>query len=266
MLAARSSTSQRASRIQRILPSPRLRRPSTPTHLGQPRLLLQSQTLRSIRLKLSLTDLNRTLLVIPCSGDKAPGAVRTVGPSVLHHLPSAIAEKLSAARLRVAPVAQVDERSTLPAWQRYSGRLYSVAPSALRDAISAGVHMLIISGGYGLVLATEPIGDYDRQFRPGDWPGGLVSRCLAAYAEHIDLASVFVIAGRSTSYAAVVRGVRWPASVRSAVLISPDHRNGGAQAIVPEAAGEAVRELWNARILEHWRSSRGIPLRVERLR
>ena len=215
---------------------------------------------------LALTDLSRTLLVIPCSGEKAPAAVQTVGPNVLHYLPTAMAEELSAARLRVAPAARVDGRTTLPAWERYSGRLYSVASSALHDAISAGVHLLIISGGYGLVLAAEPVGYYNREFHPGDWPGGLVSRCLAAYAEHFDLASAFALAGRSTNYADVVRRVRWPASVRSAVLISPDHRSGGAQAIVPAAMGEAFRELWNAHIPENWRSSRGIPLRVERLR
>jgi hypothetical protein len=154
----------------------------------------------------------------------------------------------------------------VPAWRRYAGGFYSVASPVLRDATAKGAHVLILSGGYGVVLATEPIGDYDRPFHSGDWPDLLVSGCLAAYAERFELASVIAIAARSTNYAAAIRRVRWPANIGSRVLISPHHIGGGAQAVVPRAAGEAFRELWRGGVADGWRDSNGTPMSVEQLR
>jgi hypothetical protein len=215
---------------------------------------------------LKLADQRRTLFVITCSKAKAAATEQSIGPSILDRLPADIADELAATRHRIAPLARINERSTVPAWRRYAGGFYGLASPVLRDAAGDGAHVLILSGGYGVVLATEPIGDYDRPFHPGDWPDLLVPRCLAAYAERFDLASVVAVAARSTNYAAAIRRVRWPANVGTRVLISPDHAGGGAQAVVPRAAGEAFRELWRGGLTDRWRDSKGTPMRVEQLR
>lgn len=216
--------------------------------------------------KVEVAEASRALFVITCSKVKVDTTERLIGPSILDYLPAELANELAAARRRVAPLARINERSMVPAWRRYAGGFYGLGSPVLRDATASGAHVLILSGGYGVVLAVEPIGDYDRAFRSGDWPHLLVSRCLAAYAERFELASVFAIAARSTGYAAAIRRVRWPATIASGVLISPDHSGGGAQAVVSRAAGEAFRELWRGRVSDGWRDSSGTPLRVEQLR
>jgi len=58
----------------------------------------------------------------------------------------------------------------MPAWQRYQGRLYQAARPALGNYVASGGELIIISGGYGAILGTELIGEYDRLFGSADWP------------------------------------------------------------------------------------------------
>jgi hypothetical protein len=96
-----------------------------------------------------------------------------------------------------------------------------------RTPSSAGAYLLIVSGGYGVVLADEPIGYYNREYQPGDWPDSIVRRALAAYADRWALSSVVAIAGHSTQYAKAIRRVRSPGAVAGAVLVSPAHQGAG---------------------------------------
>jgi hypothetical protein len=120
---------------------------------------------------------DKSLFIIPCSGTKAHGEV--AGPAVssglLDLLPADMAERLTHARRRLARAAGVDESEVLPAWRRYTGTLYQTAHDALKVAVAHKQGLLIVSGGYGLVLAQDPIGWYDRRFSLRDWPRGLLS-------------------------------------------------------------------------------------------
>ena len=69
-----------------------------------------------------------------------------------------VAVVVADARRAVLAKAGLDDRQLMPAWQRYEGMLYSAAGRALQGAIEAGLHVLIISGGYGVIKACEPIG------------------------------------------------------------------------------------------------------------
>src|SRR5206468_2620519 len=103
------------------------------------------------------------LVVLPCSGRKnGGGTAGAVGPSVLEFLPSGLAERLQHARSRLSGAAQLDEALLLPARHRYSGSLYRASSRALDSTADTAV--LILSGAYGLVLAEELIGMYDRRF------------------------------------------------------------------------------------------------------
>ena len=104
----------------------------------------------------------KTLFVIPCSGAKLTvSGERASGPAILDELPPDLAETLQSARRANAPQATLDETTLLPAWQRYSGTLYQIAAPVLVQALTSGAHILILSGGYGAVLADEPIGWYE---------------------------------------------------------------------------------------------------------
>ena len=79
--------------------------------------------------------------------------------------------------------AKLDESALLPAGERYTGTLYQAAGDALDVLAGSGADLLIISGGYGVVRPSEPIGWYDQEFRNAMWPNGVVARCIAAYAD-----------------------------------------------------------------------------------
>lgn len=86
---------------------------------------------------------------------------------------------LSAARARVLATAETDMSTMLPAWRPYTGTFYQHARPALAAAVRAG-HLIIISGGHGIVHADEPIGCYDKQLRLADWPLGLLNQPSSA--------------------------------------------------------------------------------------
>jgi hypothetical protein len=90
--------------------------------------------------------------------------------------------------------AHVDETTLLPAWRRYTGGLYKAAAQALASIEEHGLNTLIVSGGHGLVLAGEPIGNYDAIFRLSSWPRGLLEEVLTAYVRRRKLRTVPVTA------------------------------------------------------------------------
>ncbi len=178
----------------------------------------------------ALPDSGLTLLVIPCSmGKEKVGPREGAGPSILDSLSEDLVEELALARENNRARAAVNERSLLPAWRRYArGLVYRAAAPLLEEWISRGGHVLILSGGYGVVTGSEPIGDYDAQLHPHEWPGGLLARCLVEYATEHDLSEVAGFAGRSTSYADVLRDAPWRGSrVSRVILFSPRNPPGG---------------------------------------
>ena len=210
-------------------------------------------------------QLEGALIVIPCSSRKRRGGTDAPdGISLVDWLPEELAAELTAARQRNAPSSQVDESWTMPAVERYTGRLYEAAAGALERIQAAGADVVIVSGGYGVVSSGESIGWYAQPFVERMWPGGLVARCLGAYAESIEATTVVGLLAGTTAYAKVFREVRWPATVERAWLVSPELHGGGAQVKVPRAIGQALAEIADSGSLPAgWASSDGVPLRFE---
>src|SRR5262249_36750380 len=119
-------------------------------------------------------DPRATLFIFPCSGSKEQRQrLRVQGSSILDDLPPLLSRRLAEARTEIRDRAHVDETSLIPAWQRYTGTLYQAGRDAIKKAVEAGIHMIIVSGGYGLVLAAEPIGYYEAVFKNSWWPDNL---------------------------------------------------------------------------------------------
>lgn len=213
----------------------------------------------------ALSD-ERTLLLRPCSGAKAAGGRPVLaGPSVSDYLDDELAASLRSARSEVAAVAAVDERLVLPACQRYTGTLYRSAVPVLANE-QAIRRVAILSGGYGLVLAGEPIGAYDRRFATGDWPRGLLERCLVALASGLAVDQVVALCARSTGYAELVRRAPWKRAGIEAVLVAPEMQGrGGAQVLVPRAAGEALAAMVQGSLPLAWQSTDGVGVQMKRL-
>lgn len=220
---------------------------------GRARVVLRSKQI------LVSSDLSRTLLILPCSSKKQPtGEVTESGPSIAQSLGSELAQELLDTRRRVRSWAKIDESRLVPAWQRYSGSLYQVGGQALRQAMKRGAHVIILSGGYGAVVATEPIGDYEARLRRSCWPNRLLERVLVNYAERQRLQSVRAFASKTTDYRNILERVVWrDAGIHDAILITPEAA-GGAMRKSPTAQGEALAALISGTLSTEWKSSDGL--------
>jgi hypothetical protein len=210
-------------------------------------------------------DLAHTLIVVACSGTKRTGSSPTTGTSVLDVLRRDLSDELSYRRRRNAEQAAIDESTLLPAIDRYDGALYTAGRSAIKSLVHRGAGVLVISGGYGLVLADEPVGMYEQVFRPAMWPGRLIQRCLAGFAEATGVRQVIGVLSATTGYARVFRGIAWPRPVDQVLLACPEATTG-AMVKAPRAQGEWIAALAElGRIPESWSSSDGLQMKVRRL-
>lgn len=208
-----------------------------------------------------LEDPMRTLFIIPCSGRKTSGGTAARAHSIVEDIPPELVSRLQQARARMVPRIALNEAALRPAWQRYEGSLYRVAGPAIGQALSMGHHILIISGGYGIVEAGEAIGTYEAWFHLAQWPRGLLQDVILAYADHHRLTAVRAFASASTDYSRLIRNhLAWRnVGISDAWLISPE-RSAGAMAKAPTAQGEALVAMLTSRLAPDWRSSHGLQL------
>lgn len=206
-----------------------------------------------------------TLLILPCSGKKRPGTMSVNGKSILTTLDPALASALTAAREALREIAAVDEKTRMPAYLRYSGQLYKHGSRAIGNAMAAGYKVLIVSGGYGVVLADEPIGMYEKRFVLSDWPRGILEGCLLHYARRVAVRSVIAVMSSTTDYAKVIRRVPWKSAGISAALVSPVAHGGVAMVKVPRAQGQAITDLVTSGLNQGWQSSDSLTLEIENL-
>jgi hypothetical protein len=112
-------------------------------------------------------DLQKVLLVIPCSGGKRPGQELELPSVQVADLLGPEAEALLSEGRRLAfdrRGTQLDLDSPVKsALSYYTGQPYATTgvKEALIGAIRQGLHCLIISGGYGVVRPEEPIHSYN---------------------------------------------------------------------------------------------------------
>lgn len=207
-----------------------------------------------------------TLLIIPCSGAKREGGSNAhCCEPIADDLPPTLASRLVAARRPVLDKAQADERQLMPAWQRNSGIFYTCAGAALEAAIRTGLHMLILSGGYGVLKACEPIGHYATRLRLAAWPRGLLEEVLLSYAIRHRLRRVRAFVSATTDYFRLVRRTPWAeAGIDDVVVLTPEATRG-AMVKTPRAQGEAFAAFLAGRLGADWRSSDGLVLRFMRL-
>jgi hypothetical protein len=206
--------------------------------------------------------LDKTLIIIPCCNAKRSDMHGTKkGPTILRDLPAKLAAELRMARKLVVEQAKFDETSLVPAWQRYDGALYRAAGRrAIGDLMQAGAKVVILSGGYGLVLASEPIGIYEALLKPSWWPRSILQRCLLAYANEHGIHSVRAFASATTSYRRVLQTIFWrDAGIDDALLLTPQAAPGG-MVKSPATIGEALDALSKGVLYEGWRSSYGLGL------
>jgi hypothetical protein len=207
-----------------------------------------------------------TLLIIPCSGTKRSGNTSSNAVSLLSTIDPALSSELSDARDANRAAAQIDEKTLMPAYLRYSGELYKQCGESIGQAIDAGQRTLIVSGGYGLVLGDEAIGIYAMRFSRSDWPRQLLEKCILDFACREEIASVIAVMSTSTDYAKLIRNVDWRSASIEAMLVFPVARSrDGAQTKVPRAQGQIIASLISGGLDKSWCSSDQLPVHIEEL-
>lgn len=160
---------------------------------------------------------SKTLYIIPCSQTKEGFTISKPGPDLSEFLSTDLKQALSAIQAdkmqALEETGKLNREITYPAYKGYKGYLYNEARSALEKAVSSNAHILIISGAYGLVLATETICWYEAQFVSQDWQSpkfrkNILGEAIIEYSKKNKLTHVraFVTRGR---YEQFVRSVSW---------------------------------------------------------
>lgn len=207
--------------------------------------------------------LKKTLVVIPCCKAKQNYAgIGKKGPSIIDDLPHHLARELRQARNNVKEKAKVDESTLVPAWQRYDGALYKEhGRRAVGELMRAGARVLVLSGGYGLVHAAEPIGMYEGAMKVTWWPDEILQRCLIAYAKRHAFTAVRVFASATSNYRKILERVNWhEVGIGDAMLLTPQIVSG--QRMSPATIGEALMALHDGTLATDWQSSYGLYLDV----
>ncbi|MGW4488183.1 hypothetical protein ACWEOE_30585 [Amycolatopsis sp. NPDC004368] len=188
-----------------------------------------------MRLVEDLVDEPGTLLIIGPSKAKVTGGSPRVA-ACAEDWP----EELMRAREEILPRSGVDERAWLPAWRRYGGHFYRNVGDALPDAAASG-RLLILSGGYGVARAEEPIARYDRKLRLRDWPAGTIEAAILHEVRRLRSRRVLGFVSSSADYAKLLRRVPWEVE---ATLVTIDFHEGGAQVEVPKRLAHAFAAAW----------------------
>ena len=206
---------------------------------------------------------DRCLLIIPCAKGKFDGGeAGASGPQLTDQISPALAVELGQARQGAASRTPFDERALMPAWQRYDGSLYRSGGNALGELLEQGMHIIILSGGYGAVLADEPIGNYNQALKTSWWPNRLLQRVLLSYAQRQGIECVRAFASATSAYFRVLSGMNWDAAgVEDALLIAPETQPGGTLKS-PASIGEAITSFAARELRADWQSSYGLGLEV----
>jgi hypothetical protein len=183
-------------------------------------------------------DPRRCMLVITCSASKQPGGQAPSGEDESQWAPP-----LLKARSHVLASSKLDMTQVLPAWRRYTGTFYQHATPALADAVNHG-HVLIISGGYGILTADELIGSYDRQLNLADWPPEVLETALISQVRRRDLHTMVAFAAATTGYTQLLRRVPWRKAGITARLVTVSGVTRGAMVEVPRRLGQAFSVFW----------------------
>jgi hypothetical protein len=214
-------------------------RAATPALAGTPASQDRSNVTISSEASLDGIDPQRSLIVLTCSARKDTGG----RPSAMADPPN-WPQALQDARAKVLATAGADASRVLPAWCRYTGTFYQYARPALADATTTG-HVVIISGGYGLVRADEPIAWYDKMLQLTEWPVGLLESALIEEARRCAAETVVAFASATTEYAKLLRRTPWEQAGIDARLVTITGVTGGAMSEVPRRLAQAFTQFWN---------------------
>ena len=195
------------------------------------------------------------LILFPCSGEKNSYVYReTFSPDEERRIVDFIRvtrDYLIRGREELARLPNIIDFDSepLPALDLYNGKLYKVPNfrEKIREAyLEEDIHILIMSGAYGVVYPSERIPYYKKPINAAYWKKYRLSGVIEEYIEKYKISFVYGFFSQSTDYMKIVRNVDWmglkdKSELQEAKTYYVNFRGiGGAQAIVPRITGELI--------------------------
>ena len=197
-------------------------------------------------------DNKEILILFPCSGAKQRVAITKIfdednEKKVTDYLDTTRAYLMAG---RKGMSSYIDNDSQLmSALDRYSGNLYSI--DSFRETVRASysmknVHILIMSGAYGILLLNERIHYYKQPINAQYWKLNRLPDVIEEYIEKNNISHVYGFFSFSTDYIKIMKGINWNrlrhiANLEIARTYYVDFRgSGGAQVIVPQTTGMLI--------------------------
>ena len=190
------------------------------------------------------------LLLFPCSAAKTPGkdspALKDARVRTLLPKKARVLLLKTRKEVRTSFIESFHSGTKTKALDLYNGFQYQVSgfKKKVRHAINhQGLHCLILSGGFGLVAAGEPILNYNVSMPQSTkyWKK-VLPLVLAAYVKHHHIKRVFIAS--SSSYLGALKDPVWRTSAK--VWLCEPHvapGEGGALIKVPRLTGTAIIDL-----------------------
>jgi len=187
------------------------------------------------------------LLIIPCSQSKKGGNSAIADNTIDEIISPESSELLRSARRSAFQRSQTRldmDSDAIPALFRYSGNMWSVEGfrEAIQGALSDGLHVLVESGGYGLIRVEEGIHEYEASInRTAPIWRHVFPLVLTDYISRNGINSIFV-AG-SGQYLQILRKKNWWGGRECRWFVARMSGDGNRYRVVPRAIGCAVRDL-----------------------
>lgn len=144
----------------------------------------------------------------------------------------------------------------IDALDRYNGYLYNNTPNfrvSIKEALSKNnVHILIMSGAFGILTPSERIHNYDKQMAAMYWRRHGLSKIIEEYIEQNNITQVYGFFSRTTDYIKIMKSVDWKQlNVRSNLQLSRTYYvnyqgSGSRYKAVPQTLGKLLITFINS--------------------
>jgi hypothetical protein len=200
------------------------------------------------------TGLNdkRILILFPCSGAKQKTVFRetfdkTEEKKVVEFIENTRGYLLKG---REGLLDYIDKNSPLAAaLDRYNGNLYKIdnfRETVKKACLKKDVHILIMSGAYGILLPAERTHYYERSIIARYWKQNRLPEVIEEYIEKNKITHVYGFFSLTTDYMKIMRSIDWQmlknyTDLKEARTYYINFQGtGGAQVIVPQTIGMLI--------------------------
>lgn len=215
-----------------------------------------TKELKDIGKSLTSTKLRgkKILIIFPCSAKKQKNDIyesfkEDEERKVIDYIVNT-KDYLLNGRKEIEPNSYIDKNSGLiAALDRYNGFLYSVDNfrESLREIyFRKDIHILIMSGAYGILTPSEKIHYYDKPMNANYWKKHCLTKIIEEYIDRNKITHIYGFFARTSANIKIMKSISWlklkenkRLKVARTYYINFQSK-GGALRIVPETLGKLI--------------------------